>query len=87
MKKSEILLKGNANRRSFLKNGMIAVGAVTASTGMLTGGMTAFGRKPKGVITVSQEEMRQFYSSSRSGDHRDRPVATIQGTRWSGGHE
>src|SRR5579864_1353435 len=48
MKQSEGLLKGSPNRRSFLKNGMIAVGAVTASTGMLTGGMTAFGQEGKG---------------------------------------
>ena len=44
MKKSEVLLKSNPNRRSFLKNGMIAVGAVTASTGLLTGGIPAFGQ-------------------------------------------
>jgi hypothetical protein len=48
MKQSKGLLKGSPNRRSFLKNGMIAVGAVTASTGMLTGGMTAFGQEGKG---------------------------------------
>jgi len=47
MKRSESLLKGNANRRSFLKNGMIAVGAVTASTGLLTGGVSAFGQEGK----------------------------------------
>jgi len=45
MKQSDGLLKNNANRRSFLKNGMIAVGAVTASTGLLTGGMSAFGQE------------------------------------------
>jgi hypothetical protein len=33
MKQSDGLLKNSANRQSFLKNGMIAVGAVTASTG------------------------------------------------------
>src|ERR1700680_2622203 len=47
MKQSEGLLKGSANRRSFLKNGMIAVGAVTGSTGLLTGGMSAFGNEGK----------------------------------------
>jgi hypothetical protein len=30
-------MKRSANRRSFLKNGMIAAGAVTASVGLLTG--------------------------------------------------
>ncbi len=48
MKQSEALLKRSANRRSFLKNGMIAVGAVTASTGLLTGGMSAFGQEGTG---------------------------------------
>jgi ferritin-like protein len=48
MKQSEGLLKGSANRRSFLKNGMIAVGAVTASTGLLTGGTFALGQEGKG---------------------------------------
>jgi len=48
MKQSEGLLNGSANRRSFLKNGMIAVGAVTASAGLLTGGMSAFGQEGTG---------------------------------------
>ncbi len=47
MKRAESLLRGNANRRSFLKNGMIAAGAVTASTGLLTGGISAFGQEGK----------------------------------------
>jgi hypothetical protein len=33
-----------SNRRKFLKNGMIAAGAATMSAGMLTGGLSAFGR-------------------------------------------
>src|SRR6201998_1524614 len=49
MSQSEGFLKGTANRRSFLKNGMITVGAVTASTGLLTGGMPAFGQVGSGV--------------------------------------
>jgi hypothetical protein len=48
MSQSEGLLKGMANRRSFLKNGMIPVGAVTASTALLTGGMSAFGQEGSG---------------------------------------
>jgi hypothetical protein len=48
MSQSEGFLKGKANRRSFLKNGMITVGAVTASTGLLTGGMPVFGQQGSG---------------------------------------
>ena len=48
MSQSDGLLRGTANRRSFLKNGMITVGAVTASTGLLTGGMSAFGQEVSG---------------------------------------
>src|SRR5258708_35856538 len=48
MKQSDVLLKNSANRRTFLKNGMITVGAVTASTGLLTGGMSAFGQEGSG---------------------------------------
>jgi hypothetical protein len=48
MSQSEGFLKGTANRRSFLKNGMITVGAVTASAGLLTGGMSAFGQEGSG---------------------------------------
>jgi hypothetical protein len=47
MKQSDGLMKRSANRRSFLKNGMIAAGAVTASVGLLTGGST-FGREGRG---------------------------------------
>jgi hypothetical protein len=48
MAQSEGFLRGTANRRSFLKNGMITVGAVTASTGLLTGGMPVFGQQGSG---------------------------------------
>ena len=48
MSQTEGFLKGKANRRSFLKNGMITVGAVTASTGLLTGSMSAFGQEGEG---------------------------------------
>ena len=47
MKQSDGLMKRSANRRSFLKNGMIAAGAVTASVGLLTGSST-FGREGRG---------------------------------------
>jgi hypothetical protein len=33
-----------SNRRKFLKNGMLAAGAATVSAGMLSGGLSAFGR-------------------------------------------
>jgi ferritin-like protein len=38
------VLNRKANRRKFLKNGMIAAGAATVGAGLLTGGLSAFGR-------------------------------------------
>ncbi|MGA8222801.1 MAG: hypothetical protein WB780_14205 [Candidatus Acidiferrales bacterium] len=38
------VFKRQANRRKFLKDGMIAAGAATVGAGLLTGGLSAFGR-------------------------------------------
>jgi hypothetical protein len=40
--------KNGGDRRSFLKNGMLAAGVVTASAGLLSGTSSAFGRNPNG---------------------------------------
>jgi hypothetical protein len=44
MKQSSGFFKNRSNRRSFLKNGVVAAGAATVGSGLLTGGLSAFGR-------------------------------------------
>jgi hypothetical protein len=44
MKELEGLMKRSANRRLFLKNGIVAAGAATVTTGLIGGGLSAFGR-------------------------------------------
>jgi hypothetical protein len=43
MKKLEGLMKRSANRRLFLKNGIVAAGTAAVGTGLLSGGLSAFG--------------------------------------------
>jgi hypothetical protein len=45
MKQSGTFFKNRSNRRSFLKNGMVAAGAATVGAGLLTGGLSAFGQE------------------------------------------
>lgn len=49
MKQPEPLVRKHANRRSFLKNGMVAAGAATISAGLLTRGAAAFGQEQGGL--------------------------------------
>jgi hypothetical protein len=44
MKQSDMVMGNHSNRRSFLQKGMVA-GAAALGTGMLTGGLSAFGRE------------------------------------------
>jgi hypothetical protein len=44
MKDGTSVLNRMANRRKFLKNGMVAAGAATISGGLMSGGLSAFGR-------------------------------------------
>ena len=45
MKELEGLMKRPANRRSFLKNGVVAASTAAVGTGLLSGGLSAFGRE------------------------------------------
>jgi hypothetical protein len=48
MKQSGTFFKNRSNRRSFLKNGMVAAGAATVGGGLLAGGLSAFGQELDG---------------------------------------
>ena len=43
MDRSESTFKGKSNRRSFIKDGMVAAGVATIGTGLAASGMPAFG--------------------------------------------
>jgi len=49
MKQPEPVVRKHANRRSFLKNGIVAAGAATISAGLLTRGAAAFGQEQGGL--------------------------------------
>src|SRR5579864_8282848 len=51
MKRSETFIKKAANRRSFLKGGMVAAGAATVGAGLFKGGLSAFGRDRDDELT------------------------------------
>src|SRR3984893_10673157 len=92
MKQLDGLMKRPANRRSFLKNGMIAAGAATVGAGLLTGGLPAFGRDDdrapitKGDIAIlrflnalEQVEADLWQQYSELGGTQDNEVSGIGG--------
>ena len=92
MKQLEGLMKRPANRRSFLKNGMIAAGAATVGAGLLTAGLPAFGRDDdrapitKGDIAIlrflnalEQVEADLWLQYSELGGTQDNEVSGVKG--------
>src|SRR3984893_1385618 len=92
MKQLDGLMKRPANRRSFLKNGMIAAGAATVGAGLLTGGLPAFGRDDdrapitKGDIAIlrflnalEQVEADLWQQYSELGGTQDNEVSGVNG--------
>jgi hypothetical protein len=62
------LVNRRSNRRKFLKNGMLAAGAATVGAGILTGGLSAFGRDrdeddDRAPITRGDIDILQFLSA------------------------
>jgi hypothetical protein len=92
MKQLEGLMKRPADRRSFLKNGMIAAGAATVGAGLLTGGLPVFGRDDdsapitKGDIAIlrflnalEQIEADLWQQYSELGGTQDNEVSGVNG--------
>jgi hypothetical protein len=62
------LVNRRSNRRKFLKNGMLAAGAATVGAGILTGGLSAFGRDrdeddDRAPLTRGDIDILQFLSA------------------------
>jgi Ferritin-like domain len=67
MQKSEKVIKGLANRRAFLRNGMVAVGAATVSaTGLLAGKVPGFGHEDEksGRLTKGDAAILRFLAAA-----------------------
>jgi hypothetical protein len=65
MKELEGLMKRPANRRSFLKNGAVAAGTAAIGTGLLSGGLSAFGGEPdnEGPVTKGDIAILRFLNA------------------------
>jgi hypothetical protein len=64
MLKVEGINKKNANRRSFLKNGIAAAGAVTVGAGMMSSGLSALGAdREHGGITEGDASVLRFLAA------------------------
>src|SRR5579862_7861597 len=63
MKRSETFIKKAANRRSFLKGGMVAAGAATVGAGLFKGGLSAFGRDRDDELTQGDVAILRFLNA------------------------
>src|SRR6267142_5527130 len=63
MKKDETLIGGRKNRRSFLKNGMVAAGAMTASVGLMSGSAAFADQDDHGPVTKGDVAILTFLSA------------------------
>src|SRR5258708_38581365 len=64
MKKVESTIEKRANRRSFLKNGIAAAGAVTVGAGMMSSGLSALGAdREHGGITEGDAAVLRYLAA------------------------
>jgi hypothetical protein len=64
MSNSEDILERRVNRRSFLRNGAIAAGTVTAGAALLSHGLAAFGQESNGSLTKGDIAILQFLAAA-----------------------
>src|ERR1700686_1621833 len=63
MKKDETVFSGRKNRRSFLKNGMVAAGAMTAGVGLVSGSAAFADENDRAPITKGDIAILTFLSA------------------------
>jgi len=63
MKKDETVFTGRKNRRSFLKNGMVAAGAMTAGVGLVSGSVAFADEDDRAPITKGDMAILTFLSA------------------------
>jgi hypothetical protein len=64
MKSAEEILDRRVNRRSFIKNGAIAAGTVTAGAALLSHGLSAFGQDSSGSLTKGDIAILRFLAAA-----------------------
>src|ERR1700757_8592 len=60
MKESKSMFKNKSDRRSFIKNGVVAAGVATAGVGLLTRGVAAFGQDRGQEVTAGDIAILQL---------------------------
>ena len=63
MKQFNSFIKTRSNRRSFFKNGMVAMGAATVGSGLLTGGLSAFAQDDDAPVTKGDIAILRFLNA------------------------
>jgi hypothetical protein len=63
MKQFNSFIKTRSNRRSFFKNGMVAMGAATVGSGLLTGGLSAFAQDDNAPVTKGDIAILRFLNA------------------------
>jgi Ferritin-like domain len=63
MKKDETVFSGRKNRRSFLKNGMVAAGAMTAGVGLVSGSVAFADEEDRAPLTKGDIAILTFLSA------------------------
>ena len=64
MKQSGSVLKKPSNRRSFIRNGMLAAGAATVGAGLLGKGFPAFGEEKSGHLPPGDAAILRFLAAA-----------------------
>jgi len=64
MERSEPLIKKKSNRRSFIKDGMVAAGVATVGAGLAASGVSTFGAQNSGRLTPGDVAILRFLAAA-----------------------
>ena len=64
MERSELMFKKKSNRRSFIKDGMVAAGVATVGAGLAASGVSTFGAQNSGRLTPGDVAILRFLAAA-----------------------
>src|SRR5580658_9328160 len=64
MERSESMFKKKSNRRSFIKDGMVAAGVATVGAGLAASGVSTFGAQNSGRLTPGDAAILRFLAAA-----------------------